>query len=130
MELDNRHRGFLLMAAAYNVVWGVFIYNFQSSYIKWLSAGELPDSPWLWAQALGVLLVGLFFFLGAMAPEKFRWLILFSFFAKLFGGLFVYQVLLNSLWTKKFIFHLLINDLIWLLPLGFIIFRLFRPFKR
>lgn len=68
-------------------------------------------------------------FMGFLKPVKFRWLILFSFLAKLLGGIAVYFLIMESLFTKKFMFHLLMNDLVWLLPLFSIVLAAFKSEK-
>jgi len=119
-------RGVLLIASVYNMAWSVFLFWSPNSYIKWMSEGEQSENQWVLYQAVGVLLVAIMLFMGFLKPLKFKWLIVISFLAKLFGGLIVYLVIMESYFTKKFMFHLLMNDLVWLLPLLAIVLATFK----
>ncbi|MBK6264426.1 hypothetical protein JKA74_05205 [Marivirga sp. S37H4] len=110
-------RGVLLIGAVYNIAWALFLYWKPGSYIKWISEGEQTENPWVIYQAIGVGIIGLCMFLSTLYPIKLRWLIVLTFIAKLLGGLFVYQLIMEAMFTKKFMFHLLMNDLVWLIPL-------------
>lgn len=110
-------RGVLLIGAVYNFAWAFFLYIAPSSYLKWITDGAQTANEWVAYQAIGIAVVGVFMFMGTLYPIKFRWLILLSFIAKLVGGLLVYQLIMQSTLTKKFLFHLLMNDFVWLLPL-------------
>lgn len=123
--MDNRHRGFLLLAAGYNLVWGLFIYHFSTAYLKWISDGSLTAHPLIAAVGLGILLMGVFFIAGALRPQKYKWMIVIATLAKVAGIPLWYYGIMKQEITKKFVFHLLMNDLIWLIPLGIIVFRLF-----
>jgi hypothetical protein len=122
-------RGVLLIASVYNMAWSVFLFWGPNSYIKWMTEGAQQSNHWVFYQAIGVLIVAIMLFMGFLKPLKFKWLILISFLAKLFGGLAVYWLIMESLFTKKFMFHLLMNDLVWLLPLLFIVLAAFKSEK-
>lgn len=119
-------RGVLLIASVYNIAWAIFLFWMPESYIKWITEGMQTQNEWVFYQAIGVAAVGIMLFLGMLYPIKFRWLILTSFIAKLLGGLLVYHVIMQSIYTKKFMFHLLMNDLVWLLPLAVIVWNAFK----
>jgi hypothetical protein len=122
-------RGFLLLGAAYNFMWALFLYLKPGSYIVWLSEGALRNaSPITWL-TYGVFLVGVFMLLGTIKPYRFKWLIALAVLAKLSGGLWVYYQVLNQLFTKKFLFHLIMNDLVWVIPLLIISLRVFKGNK-
>jgi hypothetical protein len=110
-------RGVLLIGAAYNMAWAFFLYLAPFSYLKWITEGVQSKNNWVSYQAIGIAIIGIFMFLGTLYPIKFRWLILLSFLAKLIGGLIVFQVIMKSEFTRKFLFHLLMNDIVWLIPL-------------
>lgn len=122
-------RGVLLIASVYNVAWSVFLFWSPNSYIKWMTEGVQTENQWVFHQAIGILVVAIMLFMGFLKPIKFRWLILCSFLAKLLGGFVVYWVIMDSEITKKFIFHLLMNDLVWLIPLLAIVFAAFKTEK-
>jgi hypothetical protein len=125
ISLDNRHRGFLLLLAAYNIIWGVFIYNFDTSYVKWITMGATEYNVWVKGQGFGVILVGISMLMGAIAPNKFKLLILIGFISKIAGGPLVYYLIMQAEYNKRFLFHLIMNDLIWVVPLAYINYLLF-----
>lgn len=116
-------RGLLLIAGAYNVGWGVFIYAFPDSFYQWITQTE-QASPWLitW-QGFGVLAFGLAYLLAAVYPTRLWWVIGLGVLSKFFGAIGFYFVVMQQTITKKYIFHLLMNDLVWLIPLGIILVR-------
>ncbi len=122
-------RGVLLIASVYNVAWSVFLFWSPNSYIKWMTEGAQSDNDLVFYQAIGILIVAFFLFMGFLKPLKFRWFILISFIAKLVGGIAVYSLIMESQFTKKFMFHLLMNDLVWLFPLLSIVIAAFKSEK-
>lgn len=120
-------RGVLLIASVYNTAWAIFLFWSPDSYIKWMTNGDQSSNDWVFYQAIGILIVGFMMFLGFLKPLRFKWLILLSFLAKLIGGIAVYFVIMNGVFTKKFMFHLLMNDLVWLIPLLSIVIATFKP---
>lgn len=122
-------RGVLLIASVYNVAWSVFLFWSPDSYIKWMTEGVQTENRWVLYQAIGILVVAIMLFMGFLKPLKFRWLIFISFLAKLLGGVAVYLLIMESQFTKKFMFHLLMNDLVWLFPLLLIVMTAFKSDK-
>ncbi|WP_296622051.1 hypothetical protein [Marivirga sp.] len=122
-------RGVLLIASVYNMAWAVFLFWSPSSYLKWMTEGAQSQNEWVFYQAIGILVVAIMLFMGFLKPLKFRWLILISFLAKLFGGIAVYLLIMDAQFTKKFMFHLLMNDLVWLIPLLSIVLAAFKSEK-
>lgn len=122
-------RGVLLIASVYNIAWSVFLFWSPNSYIKWMTEGAQSQNEWVFFQAIGILVIAVMLFMGFLKPLKFRWLILFSFLAKLLGGFAVYYLIMEFQFTKKFVFHLLMNDLVWLLPLLSIVLAAFKSDK-
>ncbi|WP_375577930.1 hypothetical protein ABWH96_12835 [Marivirga tractuosa] len=94
-----------------------------------MTEGAQNNNQWVLYQAIGILVVAIFLFMGFLKPLKFKWLIFFSFLAKLFGGIAVYFLIMESQFTKKFMFHLLMNDLVWLFPLLSIVIAAFKSEK-
>lgn len=122
-------RGVLLIASVYNVAWSVFLFWGSESYIKWMTEGAQSQNQWVLYQAIGILVIAIMLFMGFLKPIKFKWMILISFLAKLFGGIAVYLFIMESQFTKKFMFHLLMNDLVWLFPLLSIVLAAFKSEK-
>lgn len=119
-------RGFLLLAAAYNVAWSAFMHYFDTAFIKWITAGAQVENGLVQWLSLGVFLLGGLFFAAALYPYKVKWGILIGFIAKLFGGAWVWHYIMQGAYTKKFLFHLIMNDWIWVIPLAVITFAAFK----
>jgi len=119
-------RGVLLLGAFYNAAWSIFLFYKPDSFLIWITEGVQQNNPIVLYQAIGVGIVGIFMFTAMLDPSKYRTLILLTFLAKLLGGGVVYFLLMEEQFTKKFMFHLLMNDLVWLLPLASILFTVYR----
>ncbi|GAA5041357.1 hypothetical protein GCM10011506_43010 [Marivirga lumbricoides] len=113
-------RGFLLIGSVYNIAWAIFLFYLPGSYIKWITEGAQQINKWVTYQAIGVAIIGVFMLMAALYPLKYRFLLIVALLGKSLGGLIVYLLIMDSVVTKKFIFHLLMNDLIWAVPLIFI----------
>ncbi|MEQ8713081.1 MAG: hypothetical protein RIC80_08685 [Cyclobacteriaceae bacterium] len=114
-------RGVLLLAGIYNLAWGLFIYNFPEAFISWLSQGAIVAAgPIIGYQGLGVLLLAGVFLWTAIYFHKLGYLIWVTIGFKLAGGPWTFYMLLDGLYTKRFLFHLIMNDLIWVIPLTII----------
>lgn len=119
-------RGLLLMAGVYNLAWGIFIYNFPKAFHQWLTAGSVAYTGKLVIyQGVGVIIFGIFYILATLYPFRFWYLILLGLISKLLGAIGVYFLIINKTVTKQFIFHVLVNDLAWVIPLAFITYRAF-----
>ncbi len=126
LRVEPWMRGLLLLAGAYNVGWGIFIYAFPESFYAWITQSA-QAAPWYitWLGA-GVLAFALGYLLAASYPTKLWWIVALGFFSKLFGAVGFYFVVMQQNITKKYIFHLLMNDLVWLIPLGLILIRIMK----
>ena len=107
-------RGFLLIATAYNIGWGIFIGWFPSTFYSWVL--ETPDleapQQILW-QGRGVLFMAAVYLVIALHPGKFWYLALFGAFTKIAGSIWFYIVILEQQIGDKALFHLLMNDWVW-----------------
>ena len=123
-------RGFLLVAGVYNLAWGVFIYNFPDAYYSWLIEANRTAKQLVVYQGAGVIFFGVVYVLACLYPVRFWYLILLGFLSKLFGAASVYFFITEKSLTNHFIFHLLVNDLVWVIPLAYITFRAYRLHKK
>ena len=123
LRVEPWMRGLLLLAGAYNLGWGLFIYVFPDSFYRWITQTEQLTPVLITWQGLGVLAFGIAYLLAAVYPTRLWFLIGLGFFSKLIGGIGFYFVVMQQNITKKYIFHLLMNDLVWLIPLGIILVR-------
>lgn len=106
-------RGFLMAAAAYNVLWGIFIGWFPESFYQWVTESEAAAPEIIAWQGKAVLLMVVVYFVNAIHPGKFWYFSAFGAFTKVAGAIWFYFDILEQEIGKKAIFHLLMNDLIW-----------------
>ena len=116
-------RGVLLLAGGYNVLWGIFIVWFPESFFSWVTQSEalVPDIiKW---QGRGVLFMAVVYLVTAIHPGRYWYLIFAAAFTKLAGGIWFYYAILETEVGKEGIFHLLMNDAIWIPLFIYIGFR-------
>lgn len=126
LRVEPWMRGLLLITGAYNVGWGVFIYAFPDTFYQWITQTDQLASGLITLQGLGVLAFGIIYMLAALYPTRLWFLIGLGFLSKLVGAIGFYFIVMQQTITKKYIFHLLMNDLVWLIPLGIILVRVVR----
>lgn len=119
-------RGLLLLAGAYNIGWGVFIYVFPNSFYQWITQTERLAPALITWQGLGVLAFGVAYILAAIYPMRLWLIIALGFFSKLIGAVGFYFVVMEQKFTEKYTFHLIMNDAVWLIPLGIIFVRIWQ----
>ncbi len=119
----NWMRGFLLIAAAYNILWGVFIGYFPEAFFQWVTESKevVPDV--IGWQGKGVLLMAAIYLTCAIHPGRFWYLVFAAAVTKVVGGIWFYYTILEQEVGDKGIFHLLMNDGIWVPFLVFVGFR-------
>ncbi len=118
-------RGLLLLAGMYTVAWGAFFKWFGADLIKWLSMNQGVTVPldFNWFGTFG-LVIGIGIFLSAFYPISWMYLILIGALGKLVSAGWFYLVVIENLgWNKRTLFHMIINELFWILPLIWIFFR-------
>ena len=106
-------RGILLLMVAYNVLWGVFIGWFPESFYQWVTESQQSFPEIIRWQGRAVLAMAVVYFLSALHPGRFWYLMLFGAFTKVAGGIWFYFDILEQQVGDKGIFHLLMNDAIW-----------------
>lgn len=116
-------RGVLLVAGVYNLAWGVFIYNFPDAFYSWLTEQNCESAQLIVYQGAGTFIFGIIYITAALYPVRFWYLILLGFVSKLSGAIGVYFFIIDSNITRHFIFHVLVNDMAWLIPLAIITYR-------
>jgi len=119
----NWVRGFLLAATAYNILWGVFIGWFPETFFQWVTESKDAMPAIIEWQGKAVLAMAAVYLACAIHPGKFWYFAFFGALTKLGGGIWFYMVILEQEVGKKGIFHLLMNDAIWIPMLIFIGFR-------
>jgi hypothetical protein len=119
-------RGVLLLASAYNIGWGFFIYNFPESFYQWVSQTEGQAPAIVEWQGLGVLFFGFVYLAVAIYPATLWYLLLLGIASKAIGAAWFYFDIMEQSINKKYLFHLIMNDLVWLLPFVLIVIRAYK----
>jgi len=118
-------RGLLLLAGMYTIAWSAFYKWLGPPLLKWLAMGspELVDLPYNYFGSFG-LIVGLLIFVSAFYPVTWVWLILAGITGKSISAIWFALGFASELgWNKRSIFHLVFNELIWLVPLILVFLR-------
>ncbi|MFL0685153.1 MAG: hypothetical protein ACK4SF_00145 [Algoriphagus aquaeductus] len=118
-------RGLLLLAGMYTIAWSAFYKWFGPELLKWMSMGdsELAVLPSNYFGTFGIL-IGLVIFVSAFYPVSWVWLILAGVTGKIITAIWFTLGFAPELsWNKRSIFHLVFNELIWLIPLILIFLR-------
>ena len=118
-------RGLLLLAGMYTIAWSAFFKWLGPSVMNWLAMGnsELAALPSNYFGSFG-LVVGLVIFMSAFYPVTWVWLILGGISGKIIlAAWFTLGFAPDLTWNKRSIFHLMFNELIWLIPLILVFLR-------
>lgn len=118
-------RGLLLLAGMYTIAWSAFYKWFGPELLKWMAMGnaELAELPTNYFGSFGIV-VGLVIFISAFYPVSWVWLILGGITGKLVSAIwFTLGFAPDLSWNKRSIFHLVFNELLWLIPLILIFLR-------
>jgi hypothetical protein len=117
----------LLIAAAYNIIWGGFVVVFPLAPFEWAGL-DAPRYPQIW-QCVGMIvgLYGVGYAIAARDPLRHWPIILVGFLGKILGpvGFLFYAMKGEIPWIGVWI--IFSNDLIWWIPFGAILFRAFQP---
>ena len=119
------YRGLLLLAGMYTIAWSAFYVYFGETVVNWMGMGLIPSSS-LPSYFFGIfgMLVGLVIFFAAFYPVSWVWLILIGISGKIILALWFTLGFIPELgWNKRSIFHLVGNELLWLIPLTLIFLR-------
>ena len=116
-------RGVLLLAAIYNLAWGIFIYNFSDAFFHWVTESTRVTPDIISYQGIGVMLFAALYFVSALYPQKFWYFIIIGVISKIIGSIWFYLNIMEQQVTKRFLFHIIMNDIAWVIPLAIIAFR-------
>ncbi|MGZ3944810.1 MAG: hypothetical protein ACXVJB_07690 [Mucilaginibacter sp.] len=110
----------MLLAAIYNAVWGIAI----SVYPQILLFGNPPTTfTLILLRCIGMLVgtYGIAYYFSSKDPVKYWPLILVGFIGKVLGPIGAAHYILADELTPKFLYVNLLNDFIWLIPFGWIL---------
>lgn len=118
-------RGFLLLAFGYNLLWGVFISQWPDSFYTWVQqkTGVIEAPDLITYQGYGVLLMALVYLVASMRPAKMWYLVALGAGTKVLGALGFWLLIMEQATTKRFLFHLIFNDLVWVPILAYIAWK-------
>ncbi|WP_103924240.1 hypothetical protein [Algoriphagus boritolerans] len=118
-------RGLLLLAGMYTIAWSAFYKWFGPQLLQWMAMGngDLAGLPSSYFGTFGIV-VGLVVFVSAFYPVSWVWLILAGITGKIITAIwFTLGFAPDLSWNKRSIFHLVFNELVWLVPLILIFLR-------
>jgi hypothetical protein len=118
-------RGLLLLAGIYTVCWSAFYKWFGGELVNWLAMGEeiVSIPPYTIFGIFGII-VGIVLFVSAFYPVSWVWLILAGITGKIITTIWFSLGFIPDLgWNKRTIFHLVFNELVWLIPVTLIFLR-------
>ena len=118
-------RGLLLLAGMYTLAWSAIYAWLGPSLLTWMGMGNYQGgefyTPYFGVFGIGV---GLVLFFSAFYPVSWVWLILIGISGKLLTAVwFILGCVPEVGWNKRSIFHLVFNELVWLIPLIIIFLR-------
>jgi hypothetical protein len=114
-------KGWLLAAAAYNLVFGLWAVVFPGALFTWAGM-DMPNYPELW-QCIGMIVgvYGIGYAIAAGDPYRHWPIVLVGFLGKVFGPIGFAQALWQGSLPLKFGAILLSNDLLWWIPFALIL---------
>lgn len=119
------HRGLLLLAGIYAVLWGAFFRWFGPTVLNWLAMGTGLEV-WQGTVFYGSLgmLAGLLLFLSAFYPLSWIYLMGLGIISKVASLVTFLALYMGDMdWNKRLGFHLIFNELLWLIPLSIIFWK-------
>ena len=119
----------LLMAGAYNILWGLGSALWPNAMFVW-SGMALPNYPQLWqciAMIVGVYGIG--YLIAALDPARHWPIVLVGLLGKLLGPIGMIHGWWSGVFTAKFALTCLFNDVIWWLPFALILHYAWESFR-
>lgn len=118
-------RGLLLLAGMYTIAWSAFFKWFGPALLSWLAIGNgsIEGLPASYYGTFGIV-VGLVIFVSAFYPVSWVYLIIAGITGKIILSIwFILGFLPDLGWNKRSGFHLIFNEILWLIPLVLIFLR-------
>ncbi len=116
----------LQLAALYNLLWGGWVVLFPQDFFAWTGMEPL-NHPMIW-QGMGMVIgvYGLGYWWASTDPIRHWPIVAVGFLGKIFGPIgFLYNYVADQV-PGAFGYMLVTNDLIWWVPFGWILYRVWR----
>ncbi len=117
----------LLVAGIYNLLFGLWAILFPNTFFSW-SGMALPQYPELW-QCIGMIVgvYGIGYIIASTNPLRHWPIVLVGLLGKIFGPIgFLKAWLIDGTFTPMAGGMILFNDLIWWIPFGLILYKVYR----
>lgn len=124
LRIEPWMRGLLLLAGFYNLGWGVFINQFPRAFYHWVTMSAKTAPLAIEWHGLGVLLFGVLYIITTIYPYRLWFLLAAGLVSKILGGLWFYFYIMEKNINNRFLFHLIMNDLVWVIPFTVILWRI------
>ncbi|WP_245553430.1 hypothetical protein [Echinicola vietnamensis] len=118
-------RGIILLSGMLTVAWGAFFKWMGEPLVSWLAM--FPDEPVVLDTSVYgsfVLIIGFLLFLSAFYPISWIYLTMVGIGGKLISAIWFVLYYVDIIgWNKRTIFHLGFNELFWLIPLSYVLWK-------
>lgn len=124
--IDNWKNLSLKIAGFYNVLWGTIVIAFPNLFFE-LAEMEAPLYPMIW-QCVGMIVgvYGVGYWIASYNPNRHWPIVVVGFLGKIFGPIgFAYYAAVG-MFPLKWGLIIILNDLIWWLPFGFILYEAYQ----
>lgn len=118
-------RGMLLLAGMYTIAWSAFFKWFGPALMNWFAMdfGMVEGLPTNWYGSVG-LIFGFVIFISAFYPVSWVYLIIAGITGKIILSCwFLLGFLPDLTWNKRTAFHLIFNEIFWMIPLIIVFLR-------
>ncbi len=122
---ESTMKGVLRIAGIYNMAWGVSVIAFPNFFFE-LAGMQVPLYPMIW-QCVGMIVgvYGIGYWFAANAPLVHWPITLVGFLGKIFGPIGFAWYLAQGSFPLKWGLIIMFNDLIWWLPFGAILYKVY-----
>jgi hypothetical protein len=119
----------LLVAGAYNLLWGAFAVVFPNTLFQWAGM-DLPRYPEIW-QCVGMIVgvYGIGYAIAAFDPFRHWPIVLVGLLGKVLGPIGMADAIWKGTLPANAAWVCLTNDVIWWLPFGLILWQAYRAGK-
>ncbi|QDH78423.1 hypothetical protein FKX85_05000 [Echinicola soli] len=118
-------RGVILISGMMAVAWGAFFRWMGDPLLSWLAmtpGQTVPADATIYGSF--VLIIGFLLFLSAFYPISWIYLTMLGIAGKLISAIWFVAYYVDILgWNKRTIFHLGFNELFWLIPLSYVLWK-------